>query len=70
MSANHLDQNQLARRWALSPRTLERWRWLHIGPIYLKIGKRIVYRLEDIESFEAVRLHNNADEDCAEAAGA
>jgi hypothetical protein len=54
----HLNQNDLARRWAISPRTLERWRWLHIGPIYLKIGKRIVYRLQDIESFEQIRLHD------------
>jgi hypothetical protein len=61
MFVNHLDQNQLARRWAMSPRTLERWRWLHIGPIYLKIGKRIVYRVEDVEAFEAARLHQGDD---------
>ena len=35
----------LARRWGLSHRTLERWRHDEIGPAYLKIGGRIVYRL-------------------------
>jgi hypothetical protein len=48
----HLDQAQLARRWSLSPRTLERWRWRERGPAYLKVGGRVVYRLEDVEAFE------------------
>jgi len=48
----HLNQVQLARRWALSPRTLERWRWLQEGPKYVKVGGRVLYRLEDIEAFE------------------
>lgn len=49
----HLNQVQLARRWSLSPRTLERWRWHRRGPRYLKVGGRVVYRIEDIEAFEA-----------------
>lgn len=57
MLIKHLNQLELARRWAVSPRTLERWRWRKQGPTYLKIGNRIVYRLEDIERHEANRLH-------------
>ena len=49
----HLNQIELSRRWSMSPRTLERWRWLGEGPPYLKIGGKILYRLEDIENFEA-----------------
>jgi hypothetical protein len=45
----HLNQVDLSRRWSISPRTLERWRWLQAGPRYLKIGGRVVYRLEDVE---------------------
>lgn len=48
----HINQVQLARRWSLSPRTLERWRWRDQGPAYLKVGGRVLYRLEDIEAFE------------------
>jgi hypothetical protein len=51
----HFNQVQLARRWSLSPRTLERWRWLRQGPEYLKVGGRVVYRAEDIETFEAAQ---------------
>lgn len=54
----HLNQVELSRRWKLSPRTLERWRWLGQGPRYLKVGGRVVYRLEDIEEFEALQLHD------------
>ena len=49
------NQNDLAARWLISPRTLERWRWVGIGPRFHKIGGRVVYKLEDIESFESVR---------------
>ena len=52
----HLNQVELSRRWSISPRTLERWRWLGEGPAHLKIGGRVVYRLQDIEAFEAAQL--------------
>jgi hypothetical protein len=51
----HLNQVQLSRRWSISTRTLERWRWLKAGPQYLKIGGRVVYRLQDIETYETTQ---------------
>lgn len=48
-----LDQEQLARRWLLSPRTLEKWRCTHRGPAFFKLLGRVRYRLEDVETFEA-----------------
>ena len=56
-TVRHFNQIDLARRWNVSPRTLERWRWLKQGPRYLKVGGRVLYRLEDIEVFEAGGLH-------------
>jgi hypothetical protein len=55
----NLDQKQLACRWLMSPRTLEQWRWQGKGPKYLKIGAKVVYRLEDVESFESESLRLN-----------
>ena len=55
----HLHQVDLARRWKLSPRTLERWRWLGQGPRYVKIGGRVVYRMEDVEAHEAENLRSS-----------
>lgn len=58
----HLNQLELARRWTLSPRTLERWRWTGVGPRYVKVGKRVVYREEDVQDFEAERLRQRTKE--------
>ena len=53
---SHLTQADLAKRWRMGQRTLESWRVDGIGPCYLKIGNRILYRLQDIEAFEESRL--------------
>ena len=56
--AEHLLEAELAARWRLSERTLQRWRGSGQGPGFLRIGnKRIVYRLIDIEAFEAAARH-------------
>ena len=52
----HLNQVELARRWSLSHRTLERWRWQRRGPRYLKVGGRVLDRRDDIEAYEAARV--------------
>jgi hypothetical protein len=60
---SHLNQVQLSRRWSLSPRTLERWRWERRGPRHLKVGGRVLYRLEDVEAFERNGLSSDAGAD-------
>lgn len=50
-----LTQPELARRWRLSGRTLEKWRWTKQGPAHVKLGGRVVYRLDDVEAFETER---------------
>jgi len=70
MTSPFLNQTELARRWRLSHRTLERWRWQGRGPRYLKIGGRVVYRVEDIDAYEAGRLRLNAGGESALAAEA
>lgn len=56
MSPPYLTQVELAVRWRISPRTLERWRWAGEGPRFIKIGGLVRYRFEDIEGFEAEQL--------------
>lgn len=56
MEIRHMNQNALAARWAISPRTLERWRWAGIDPLFIKLGGRVVYRLKDVEAFEAEKI--------------
>ena len=38
---------------ALSPRTLEKWRTRGVGPAYSRIGRRVVYRRDDLDEFVA-----------------
>ncbi len=59
MSIKHLNQRQLADRWDLSEASLERWRTEGIGPVFLKLQGRVLYRVEDIESYEVDSLRKS-----------
>ncbi len=56
-----LNQIELAARWKISPRTLERWRWTGEGPRFMKLGGRVIYRIDDVEAFERQELREIAD---------
>lgn len=43
----------VARRWQISPRTLERWRYERRGPAWVIISRRVLYDLATIQAFEA-----------------
>ncbi len=58
MMTKHLNQIDLADRWNISHRTLERWRWTGEGPHFIKLGGRVLYRLQDVEAFEAEQLRS------------
>lgn len=62
MTVSHLRPNELADRWRISPRTLERWRWTGDGPRFLKVSGKVLYRIEDIEAFEAANVRTRTDE--------
>jgi hypothetical protein len=54
----------LARRWHLSPRTLERWRTERRGPTFVRlVGShgRVLYRLLDVIEYEKKNTHSLAD---------
>jgi hypothetical protein len=41
-----LSESELASRWGLSPKTLQRWRGLGMGPLFTKFSKKVGYPLE------------------------
>jgi predicted site-specific integrase-resolvase len=51
----HLNQKQLAARWCISEATLERWRSAGIGPKFLKLCGRVLYRQVDMKAYEESR---------------
>ncbi|MDP2431943.1 MAG: DNA-binding protein [Pseudomonadota bacterium] len=56
MEVIHFNQRNLAQRWHVSEATLERWRCDGIGPKFLKLSGRVLYRLVDIEAYEEACL--------------
>jgi len=53
---NLLTPRQLATRWGMSEKTLERWRTLGTGPMFLKLGSRVMYPLNAVTAHEQDRL--------------
>ncbi len=51
-----LTEQVLAQRWHCSTSRLQRWRAANTGPSYLKIGGKVLYRQEDIRTFEVAHL--------------
>ncbi|MFZ1180510.1 MAG: hypothetical protein WAN92_03160 [Herbaspirillum sp.] len=53
-----MNETELATRWNLSPKTLQRWRSEGRGPRYMKMSKRVVYPIDEIFDFESRALHS------------
>jgi predicted DNA-binding transcriptional regulator AlpA len=57
-----LNENELAQRWGVSPKTLQRWRTEGRGPRYLKLSRRVSYPLDAVIEFERYALHDSTCE--------
>jgi predicted DNA-binding transcriptional regulator AlpA len=51
-----LDNEQAAHYLKLSPRTLDRQRLTGEGPRFRKFGRRVIYAIEDLESWANERI--------------
>ena len=38
---------------------MERWRWTGEGPQFVKLGGRVLYRLEDVEAYEREQIRQS-----------
>lgn len=47
-----LSEDDLAKRWRKSPRTLQRYRVDGTGPAWIRIGGSVLYRYDDVIAFE------------------
>ncbi len=52
MSIQFLSEVDLAARWAMSSKTLTRWRTIGRGPPFVKLGKTVRYAMSDVLEFE------------------
>lgn len=51
MAQTVLNTRQAAQALGLRPSTLETWRVRGAGPVFLKLGKAVRYREEDLKTF-------------------
>ena len=51
-----ITEPELAARWRHSLRSLQRWRADGHGLKHIRIGRRVAYRLADVEAFEAKHM--------------
>lgn len=45
-------ETELALRWNISPKTLQRWRCESVGPPYIKLSKAVRYPVDYIVAYE------------------
>ncbi len=53
-----LSERELANRWGISPKTLQRWRMEKRGPAYIKFSKCVRYRIENVQAYEHEQMTN------------
>jgi predicted DNA-binding transcriptional regulator AlpA len=66
MPPRHLTTPEAARFLSLSSRTLEKHRTYGTGPVYRKIGGRVIYTLADLEAWTARGARTSTSQVCAE----
>ena len=50
--SNTIEVDELAKRWGVSKKTIYNRRYRGQGPIYFKIGVKILYDLKDVQKME------------------
>jgi hypothetical protein len=61
MEKQRVDTIEAATRLGLKPGTLEVWRSLGRGPRFLKIGRKVFYKIEDLELFANAHVVETVD---------
>lgn len=60
-----LTQAEAADHLRLSERTLERWRVSGGGPVFVKLGRRVLYRQADLDEWIVSRvMHSTSEASC------
>ena len=57
MTSQYLSPTQVETIYPnLTAARLARWRWAKTGPAFVKLGRVVIYRREDIEAYVAANL--------------
>ena len=58
-----LTTSQLAEHLGLKKNTLEKWRFLGKGPLWIRVGGRRRYRLSDVAKWEDDNIRSSTSDD-------
>jgi len=58
----YMSTQQLADMWGVKRATVQKWRTLGTRPVYIKLGRRVIYRKTDIISYERNRTYRGTGE--------
>ena len=56
MEPQYFNTEEAARRFGIPVRTFMHWREKRRGPVYYRVGSRVLYTAEDIEKFIATTM--------------
>lgn len=62
LSSVHLTSVELACRWHTTPGAIRTMRWRGSAPPTIKVGKKLLFRLADVEAFEAAHESQSTSE--------
>lgn len=62
LHTEYLDTISTARLLGLSARTLEKWRVTGGGPPYIRLGRRVVYSVEDLRAYVESRRRTSTSD--------
>ena len=48
---SYLTEKDAAKILSVSPKTMQKWRWLCKGPNYKKMGRAVRYTVEDLQAY-------------------
>ena len=61
MPRNLLTPERLADEVGVPPRTVAQWRYFNRGPAYIKVGRHIRYRREDVDAWLTEQRRGGTD---------
>lgn len=56
-----LSEAEAAGQLGVSKPTLANWRWRKYGPPYLKVGRRVEYRQDDVDAWRDAQRRNPSE---------
>ena len=59
-AVRHLTPEQLSDRLGIPAETLKRYRRTGEGPLFMRVGRHVLYRLADVEAYEKTCLITTA----------